>query len=66
MEINLNGVVSINLDRMRGTEIKKYVKILLAAYGLIIMIALILPARIKSTDFGNVINRDTNNELEIL
>ena len=62
----MNGAVSINLDRMRGTEIKKYVKVLLLAYVLIIVVSLFLPNRIKSTDFGKVINLDPNNEIEVL
>lgn len=48
MEINMNGAVSINLDRMRGSEIKKYIKYLTLAYGLIIVISMLLPSRIIS------------------
>jgi len=62
----MNGAVSINLDGMRGSEIKKYVKLLFLAYGLIIVVSMFLPNRINSTDFGKVINTDSNNELEVL
>lgn len=43
MEINMNGSISINLDKMRGPEIKKYISALVVAYLLVIGVTLCLP-----------------------
>ena len=43
MEINMNGAISINLDKMRGPEIKRYISALMLAYILVIGVTLALP-----------------------
>ena len=52
MEMSLYGVASMNLDKLRGRDIKKRVLILLAVYAFTIIITLLMPNRVDETDFG--------------
>ena len=52
MEMSLYGVASMNLDKLRGRDIKKRVLILLAVYAFTIIITLLMPNRVEVTDFG--------------
>lgn len=54
MEINLYGVASINLDKMRGHEIKRYMKILIVIYLLILLMGSLLPERILTDKSGRI------------
>ena len=42
----------MNLDKLRGRDIKKRVLILLSVYALTIIITFLMPERLEITDFG--------------
>jgi hypothetical protein len=46
MEMNLYGVASINLDKMRGRTLKRYLIALAILYGVILLLGNLLPERI--------------------
>ena len=50
--MSLYGVASMNLDKLRGRDIKKRVLILLSIYAFTIIITFAMPDRLEITDFG--------------
>jgi len=50
--MSLYGVASMNLDKLRGRDIKKRVLILLGIYVFTIIITFAMPDRLEITDFG--------------
>ena len=52
MEMNLYGVASIRLDKMRGLHIKKVIQTVFLIYSLVLVASLLLPDRLVSFDLG--------------
>ena len=46
MEMNLYGISSIKLDKIRGYQIKSSIKWLFVAYLLVLIISMMLPQRL--------------------
>lgn len=65
MEMSLYGVASMNLDKLRGRDIKRRVLILLSVYAFTIIITFLMPARLDQTNFGKakLITDDNGNEI---
>jgi len=65
MEMSLYGVASMNLDKLRGRDIKKRVIILLTVYALTILITYLMPDRLEISNFGKakLITDDDGNEI---
>ena len=52
MEMNLYGVASINLDKIRGRDIRKRVLIGITFYLIIILICSFIPSRLVRHHLG--------------
>lgn len=52
MELNLYGVAAMRIDKIRGFEIKKYIKLMLGLYVLIVAGSFMLPSRLKHVPLG--------------
>ena len=52
MQMNLYGVASCNLDRMRGRDIKAYVRTLAAVYTLVVFLSFFFPPRLIQKQIG--------------
>ena len=51
----MNGVAAINLDKLRGYQMKKYLRIIIVVYLVILLLsALLLPDRVKEYELGYV------------
>ena len=53
MELNLYGVAAMRIDKIRGFEIKKYIKILVGAYVAIVACSFLLPSRLTQVSLGS-------------
>ena len=51
--MNLYGVASIKLDKMRGTTIKKTIRVAFVVYFLVLVISMMLPARLVTFNLGD-------------
>ena len=50
MQINLYGVSSINLDKLRGRQIKNYLKCLFVVYAIIFILSFNVPDRLEEPE----------------
>lgn len=64
--MNLYGVASIRLDKVRGGQIKKMVQILMAVYGLLLFLSFTMPSRLETFDLGSTqVTKLQNNEMTL-